>query len=343
MDFARRGTVVLLDDAARSEEQTALQGWQDSFGDAVEIMHLPNFTRGLAAVIVLRAIHISEFREYPLHLAWPQVKKGLVPTESPLVASVDQTLALNEESAERQLTVDSLSAQLSESQNKVTALTTQVAELDAELKRMKRTQGWRWLSYYGKIKYRFLLPIHRRLSSYLKAALRFWRGFRLFSFDFLPLEGRAKQLYTALGDFSFCDQALYLNYGYWKNAPKNLDEAGCALADLLAKTVKLGPGDEVLDVGFGFGDQDFFWHNTYRPAKIAGINVTPAQVRVARERAAQRGLSDSITFAEGDATRLPFPDAHFTVVFALECAFHFKTREAFFREALRVLKPGGRI
>src|SRR5207249_7549926 len=129
----------------------------------------------------------------------------------------------------------------------------------------------------------------------------------------------------------------YLNFGYWKHGAKTLDEAGQALADLLAGVTQLAPGDEVLDVGFGFGDKDCLWHDAYQPRKITGVNVTPAQVRAARKRAARRGLNDSISFLEGDATLLPFPDEHFTVVFALECAFHFWTREDFFREAFRVL------
>ncbi len=178
----------------------------------------------------------------------------------------------------------------------------------------------------------------------MNAAGKLWRSLNLLLFDFLPLQGRAKELYTAIGsEGSLCEEASYLNFGYWKHGPKTLDEAGSALADLLAKAVKLAPEDEVLDVGFGFGDQDFFWHDTYRPAKITGVNVTPAQVRSARESAERRGSSDSIFFFEGDATRLAFPEEHFSVVFALESAFHFTTREAFFREAYRVLKPGGRL
>jgi SAM-dependent methyltransferase len=66
-------------------------------------------------------------------------------------------------------------------------------------------------------------------------------------------------------------------------------------------------------------------------------------VEIAGRRAEILGLSGKVSFRQGSATDLPFADASFDVVFALECAFHFDTREDFLREALRVLRPGGRL
>jgi len=40
---------------------------------------------------------------------------------------------------------------------------------------------------------------------------------------------------------------------------------------------------------------------------------------------------------------MPFDDNSFDVVLAVECIFHFPSREKFFQEAIRVLKPGGKI
>ena len=44
---------------------------------------------------------------------------------------------------------------------------------------------------------------------------------------------------------------------------------------------------------------------------------------------------------EGDACQLPFEDNTFDRVLAVECIFHFPSRERFLAEAARVLKPGG--
>ena len=48
-------------------------------------------------------------------------------------------------------------------------------------------------------------------------------------------------------------------------------------------------------------------------------------------------------FREGDACQLPFADNSFDRVLAVECIFHFPSRERFFQEAFRVLRPGGTL
>jgi microcystin synthetase protein McyJ len=76
---------------------------------------------------------------------------------------------------------------------------------------------------------------------------------------------------------------------------------------------------------------------------IIGVNVTPLHVEVARRSVAERGLEDRIDLRLGSATGLRFRDSTFDKVLALECAFHFETRDDFFKEAWRVLRPGGRL
>jgi microcystin synthetase protein McyJ len=138
------------------------------------------------------------------------------------------------------------------------------------------------------------------------------------------------------------DKPLWLNLGYWKTA-RSYPDAAADLARKLADAARLGPGDVVVDAGFGFGEQDLLWVRERDVARIVGVNVTDLHVQVAKQRVAARGLQDRIDLRLASATELPLEAASVDKVVALESAFHFDTRERFFEEAARVLKPGGRI
>jgi ubiquinone/menaquinone biosynthesis C-methylase UbiE len=152
----------------------------------------------------------------------------------------------------------------------------------------------------------------------------------------------APVLYDLLSTNAFTARGLYLNLGYWKSAT-HIDGACEALASLVAETARMGPRDEVVDVGFGFADQDILWAERFAPRRIIGLNVTRSQVRLARQRVRRRGMSERIDLRVGSATEMPLADASSDVVTAVECAFHFHTRERFLTEAFRVLRPGGRV
>lgn len=137
---------------------------------------------------------------------------------------------------------------------------------------------------------------------------------------------------------NLAETSLYLNLGYWKNAT-TYDGACQALAELLGQQAGLKHGDFVLDCGCGFGDQDHYWLRRFSPARITAVNVTESQVSLA----ARRFPDPALRFITGDATSLPCPDESCDKVLALESAFHFEPRDAFFREARRALKTGGTL
>jgi microcystin synthetase protein McyJ len=163
------------------------------------------------------------------------------------------------------------------------------------------------------------------------------------------LSATPSEYYEFLGDdviegqhdrFRDPTKPLWLNLGYWESA-RTYPQAAEAMACLLADAARLGPSDALLDVGFGFAEQDLLWVERYGVRHISGVNITAMQVERARERVAARGLSDRIDLREGSATELPYGEASFDKVTALECAHHFDTRQRFFEEAFRVLRPGG--
>lgn len=167
----------------------------------------------------------------------------------------------------------------------------------------------------------------------------------------LLLRSDPADYYKYLGDdvvegatTNFRDPAkpLWLNLGYWKDS-RSYPEAASSMARLLGDALELKAEDRLLDVGFGFAEQDFLWLEEYGVSHITGLNITPMQVERARARAAERSLSDRLELQVGSATEMPFREPTFTKVSALECAHHFLTREQFFAEAFRVLQPGGRL
>ena len=158
-----------------------------------------------------------------------------------------------------------------------------------------------------------------------------------------PRRSGARVVYDLLGaNNNIAEQSLYLNMGYWEEA-ETYDDACEALARRLGESAELGSDDEVLDAGFGFGDQDIFWIENFRPQRICGLNPSPKQVEHAQKRVAERGLSDRIELQVGSATDIPYAADSFDKIISLEAAFHFVTREDFFSDAYRVLRPGGRI
>jgi arsenite methyltransferase len=77
--------------------------------------------------------------------------------------------------------------------------------------------------------------------------------------------------------------------------------------------------------------------------RVAGLDLSAANVALAQGRADAQGLADRVSFAVGDAERLPYPDAAFDAV-VIECALcTFPNKPAAAAETARVLRNGGRL
>ena len=133
---------------------------------------------------------------------------------------------------------------------------------------------------------------------------------------------------------------IWQNCGYWVGQ-SDYNTACERLTHKLGKLAQLDSSEKAIDVGFGFGEQGLYWAKNFTFGHILGINITPFQVDVARRRAKNLGLDSRLSYQLGDAVMLPIRDASVDRVIALQSAFQFNTREDFFREAFRVLKPGG--
>jgi len=107
--------------------------------------------------------------------------------------------------------------------------------------------------------------------------------------------------------------------------------------DALLEVVAPEPHDRLLDVACGPGNVLSALGSRVRQA--VGIDLTMAMLRQAQLRLA--GASGSLVC--GDAERLPFPDAVFTLVVTTWAIHHFANPGRVIAEAARVLRPGGRV
>ena len=99
----------------------------------------------------------------------------------------------------------------------------------------------------------------------------------------------------------------------------------------------------VLDLAPGTGDLALGLAHRFPHVRVTGFDLTPAMLEIARRRIARAGCAARVAFLEGDATRLPFPDAAFD---AVTCAFGFRNfpdPAVALAEAARVLIPGGTL
>jgi arsenite methyltransferase len=106
---------------------------------------------------------------------------------------------------------------------------------------------------------------------------------------------------------------------------------------------RLDSGERVLDLGSGAGtDALVAAQMVGEEGSVTGIDMTPEMLAKARNAAAAMGVCN-VTFADGEAERLPFADASFDVVVSNGVIDLIPDKDAVFAELYRVLVPGGRM
>jgi phosphatidylethanolamine/phosphatidyl-N-methylethanolamine N-methyltransferase len=131
-----------------------------------------------------------------------------------------------------------------------------------------------------------------------------------------------------------------LRYTVWAPAYDALLRAAGfdAARRLSIDRLRLAPSDRVLIVGAGTGlDLDFLPSNVH----VTAIDVTPAMLKHLERRAA--GTGRSVTTRVMDARQLAFADSSFDAVVMHLILAVMPQPERGLREAVRVLRPGGRI
>lgn len=110
-----------------------------------------------------------------------------------------------------------------------------------------------------------------------------------------------------------------------------------------ADQLDLQPGKRALEIGCGRGR---ITHHvaSHTGATITGMNIDPMQIQIANAYANETGLSDRLTFLEGNMNDpLPFPDESFDAFYQVQAMTYAKNLTDVFGEIFRVLKPGAKV
>jgi SAM-dependent methyltransferase len=150
----------------------------------------------------------------------------------------------------------------------------------------------------------------------------------------------AAAVYDSLGsDFFLSPAPGWLNLGLWEGGGDE-HEAEAAVQRLVRTLAEdLPSGGVILDVANGLGAQDPVIAEVTSPQLLVAINITESQLRAGRERLDE---ADGLPVL-ADAVRIPIASSSVDGVISIEAAFHFSSRDRFFAEVHRVVRPGGRL
>jgi sarcosine/dimethylglycine N-methyltransferase len=115
---------------------------------------------------------------------------------------------------------------------------------------------------------------------------------------------------------------------------------GVVATEELVALLQPRAGEKILDIGSGIGGPAR-WIAKKFGCHVTGVDLTAEFCAAARELNEATGMSDRVRILQGSALALPLPDAAFDRAYSQNVVMNIADKAEFYREAFRVLRPGG--
>jgi cyclopropane-fatty-acyl-phospholipid synthase len=158
-----------------------------------------------------------------------------------------------------------------------------------------------------------------------------------------PLRSRRNVAHHYDLDFAlyrhFLDADLHYSCAYFADPAQSLEDAQQAKCALISRKLLLSPGMRVLDIGCGWGSLALYLAAHHR-VHVTGITLSEAQLDVARQRAAERGLNHLVSFRLEDYRDT---HGHFDAIVSVGMFEHVGRPQYrdYFAQVGRLLSPQG--
>lgn len=129
----------------------------------------------------------------------------------------------------------------------------------------------------------------------------------------------------------------HVHHGLWRRGDEPPERAVRMLVEHLVSRLSIGPGMRVCDVGCGYGATSRMLAE--RGARPVGYTLS----RMQHKHACERNRVGETEFLLCDWMANGMAGASFDAVISIESSEHMPDKRAFFAEAMRVLRPGGRL
>jgi cyclopropane-fatty-acyl-phospholipid synthase len=150
-----------------------------------------------------------------------------------------------------------------------------------------------------------------------------------------------EQHYEVAADFYELVLGPHLKYsaGYWTNGETTLAGSERAMLDLVAERARLRDGQDVLDLGCGWGSLTLYAAARFPGSRIVGLSNSRSQRELIMARAAARGLAN-VEIVTADITTFE-TDRRFDRVISIEMFEHMRNYERLLQRIAGWLRPDG--